>query len=167
MDSKSLILEPAKVKVKLERMAWQILERCSGEDSIVLAGIATQGYHLAKELATRITAISSVHVHLLSIGINKKDLIHSEVQLDKEAAICNDKVVFVVDDVLNTGKTLLHGIGGFLQTSIKSLFTVVLVNREHNLFPVRADVFGMELSTTLREHIEVVLDDSGFSVYLV
>lgn len=64
MDSKSLILEPAKVKVKLERMAWQILERCSGEDSIVLAGIAPQGYHLAKELATRITAISSVHVHL-------------------------------------------------------------------------------------------------------
>jgi len=68
---------------------------------------------------------------------------------------------------LNTGRILLHGINAFLNTPIKSLHTVVLVNREHNLFPVRADVSGMELSTTLREHIEVILDDSGFSVYLV
>ena len=167
MDSKTLILEPAKVKVKLERMAWQILERCSGEEVIVLAGIAPQGYQLAEVLATRIEAISTVHVHLMSISMNKKNLIHSDLKLDKEVALCNEKVVFVVDDVLNTGKTLLHGISGFLQSSIKSLFTVVLVNREHNLFPVRADVSGMELSTTLSEHIEVLHDLEGFSVYLV
>ena len=53
-----------------------------------------------------------------------------------------------------------------LNVPLKQFKTAVLVNRNHKKFPVKADFKGISLSTSLNEHVEVVLDGKQFEAYL-
>ncbi len=66
-----------------------------------------------------------------------------------------NKVIIVVDDVSNSGKTLLYALKPFLDFSPKKIQTLVLVERSHTSFPVRPDYVGLSIATTLQEHIYV------------
>jgi len=72
-----------------------------------------------------------------------------------------NKVIILVDDVLNSGKTLAYGLGVFLNTPHKKIRTVVLVDRSHKIFPIATDFVGLELATVLKEHVDVVMDVDG------
>ena len=74
--------------------------------------------------------------------------------------------MLLVDDVLNSGKTLIYGAKYLLDYPLKSLKTVILVNRRHRLYPIRADYVGLTLSTTMQEHIEVRFEGKEAEVYL-
>ena len=74
-------------------------------------------------------------------------------------------MLILVDDVLNSGKTLMYGAKYFLSVPLKKLSTIVLVDRNHNRFPIKADFVGLSLSTTLKEHISVELEKNA-GVYL-
>jgi pyrimidine operon attenuation protein/uracil phosphoribosyltransferase len=76
------------------------------------------------------------------------------------------KTIFLLDDVLNTGSTLMFAANFLIQFPIKGLRTVILVNRKHRLFPIRADFVGLSLATTLKEHISVDFSDKNNGVYL-
>ena len=84
---------------------------------------------------------------------------------NKENKIFSDKIkdeyktFILIDDVLKSGKTIIHAIKELLKFNIKKLETVVLINRKHNVFPVGVNYVGLELSTTLEDHIEVILDN--------
>ena len=84
---------------------------------------------------------------------------------NNEKEIFSDKIkdnynnFVLIDDVLKSGKTIIHAIKELLKFNIKKLETVVLINRKHNVFPVGVNYVGLELSTTLEDHIEVILDD--------
>ncbi|HTK18121.1 MAG TPA: phosphoribosyltransferase family protein, partial [Mucilaginibacter sp.] len=80
---------------------------------------------------------------------------------DTDIQICHNKVVIIVDDVLNSGKTLAYGFGVFLDVPLKKLRTVVLVDRDHKSFPVTTDYSGIALSTVLKEHVDVILNEDG------
>ena len=71
-----------------------------------------------------------------------------------------------MDDVLNSGKTLMYACKYFLNTSLHSLSTVVLVERTHNRYPIKANFVGLSLATTLQEYIKVILEGDGQGVYL-
>jgi pyrimidine operon attenuation protein/uracil phosphoribosyltransferase len=79
------------------------------------------------------------------------------------------KVVILVDDVLSSGRNLALGSAFFINTPIKKLRTAVLINRSHKLFPIATDFVGLELSTVLKEHVEVILneDNGEDAVYLI
>ncbi|MDT3403338.1 phosphoribosyltransferase family protein [Mucilaginibacter terrae] len=72
-----------------------------------------------------------------------------------------NKVVILVDDVLNSGKTLAYGFGVFLDVPLKKLRTVVLVDRNHKNFPVSTDYAGVALSTVIKQHVYVSLSETG------
>jgi pyrimidine operon attenuation protein/uracil phosphoribosyltransferase len=72
----------------------------------------------------------------------------------------------VVDDVLNSGKTLLYGVKKFMDIPLKKIATLVLVDRNHRSFPVNADYVGLSLATTLLQNIQVVLSAEERAVYL-
>ena len=72
----------------------------------------------------------------------------------------NDRIVLLVDDVLNSGRTLIHGVQFLLQGRPREVHTAVLVDRKHRSFPIRADYCGLTLSTHLNEHIAVDLSDT-------
>jgi len=149
---KNCILTPEIIKRKLRRIALQIAEDNAGENSIVLAGINGNGEVLATKLADEISEILQLDIERTTIQLNKRDPL--QVTLSNAADFKN-KVIIVVDDVSNTGKTLLYALKPFLNTLPKKIQTAVLVERSHKLFAVQPDYVGLSVSTTLQEHISV------------
>src|SRR5437868_3364310 len=159
-DTQVLILDKQQIDQKINRIAYQILEDNLDEKEIVLAGIWDRGYKLALRLQTVLQEIASFKVILLRIDLEKQ---HTKLvaKTDLQENDWKNKVVILVDDVLNSGKTLAYGLGVFLNTPHKKIRTVVLVNRSHKIFPIATDFVGLELSTILKEHVDVVIDVEG------
>tara|TARA_B100000959_G_C14547592_1_gene446257 strand:- start:61 stop:558 length:498 start_codon:yes stop_codon:yes gene_type:complete len=162
---KSLVLNKEQVQKKIDRLAWQIYEQNYKEKEIIIAGIAKRGVLVAQKLADKLMEISSVKVKLSTIRLDKDNPYEKEIEVDITEAEFKDKVLILVDDVLNSGKTLIYGTKHFLSVPLKRLSTVVLVDRNHNRFPIKADFVGLSLSTTLKEHISVELE-KNVGVYL-
>ena len=146
------VLDKEAVKRKLKRMALQVAEQNSGEKELVIAGIAGNGEIVAKCLIEHLAGLGSFKTSFIKIQLNKKELL--DVSLVPAADLAN-KVIILVDDVANTGKTMLYALKPFLAASPKKIQTLVLVERSHKLFPVQTDYAGLSLATTLQEHITV------------
>lgn len=161
--AKTVILNNIQVEQKLNRMAYEIYENHCDDKSLVIIGIADRGVVLAKRLKKILDKISDLDSTLIELSIDKKN---PNKAIDLSKYDLNNKVVLLVDDVLNTGKTLIYGVKQILEYDIKQLKTVILVNRRHRNFPIRADYVGLTLSTTLKEHITVELTPKQEAVYL-
>ena len=157
MPDKILILNHQQIQQKIDRIAYQILEDNFEETEIIVAGILSQGSVIARRIIAVLQSIAPFTCSLINIKLDK-DSSTLQFSTDKDVAECSNKVVILVDDVLNSGKTLAYGFGVFLDVPLKKLRTVVLVDRNHKQYPVKADFKGISLSTTMREHIEVVLE---------
>lgn len=162
---KNLILDAAQVKQKIRRMAFEIYENNFKEKNLVIAGIDGQGYVLAALLAKEVEAVAEIEVSLVKVTLDKLAPQQGEVTLDCDSKAVKKKCIIVVDDVLNTGRTLAYGLKPFLDTEVKKIETAVLVNRSHTLFPVYPQYTGYELSTTIKDHVVVQLGKDA-SVYL-
>lgn len=161
------ILNTEQIQQKLNRLAYEIYEHTSDEKEVIIAGIEGNGYSVAKKLATLLKKISDLEVILGKITVDKKNPLAAVPKTDLQEKDYKNKVVIVVDDVLNSGKTLIYGVQLFLNQPVKKLHTVVLVDRSHTRYPIKADFVGMSLSTTLQEHIVADLSHSGKeTVYL-
>ena len=163
--SKTLVLDKKQVQQKLDRLAWQIYEQNYKEKEIIIAGIADRGVLLAKKLADKLMEISNIKVKLSAIKVDKDHPFYKDIEVDIQEKEYKNKVIILVDDVLNSGKTLMYGAKYFLSVPLKRLSTIVLVDRNHNRFPIKADFVGLSLSTTLKEHISVELEKNA-GVYL-
>ena len=161
-----LILNHQQIQQKINRMAYQIFENNFAESDIVLAGIEQRGFILAQRIEAALKKFSSQNIILLSVDV-EKDAPYQKDQAPIIAAdLIKDKVVIVVDDVLNSGKTLIYGVNRFLHAPVKKISTLVLVDRNHKSFPVNADYVGLSLATTFKQHIKVVFSESGDAAYL-
>ena len=159
------ILTPHQIDQKVQRIAWQIYEQNINETEITLAGIAERGFVLAQEIAKLLKKISPLKVELIKVVVDKRKPLTSPVTFIPDNKDLTDKVVVLTDDVLNSGKTLIYGANHFLQFKLKKLTTAVLVDRNHKRFPVKADVKGLSLSTSLQENVDVEFGKKG-GVYL-
>jgi pyrimidine operon attenuation protein/uracil phosphoribosyltransferase len=167
-DKKLLILNNTQIQQKIDRIAYQILEDNFDEQEILIAGILPRGNYVAQRLKDVLDKIAPFSSRLLTIELEKQSSsLHAKTDFD--VAECNNKVIVLVDDVLNSGKTLAYGFGVFLDVPLKKLRTVVLIDRNHKSFPVTTDYAGIALSTVIKEHVDVVIDVAGQedAVYLV
>ncbi|HCM75848.1 MAG TPA: phosphoribosyltransferase [Cytophagales bacterium] len=162
---KSLVLNKSQVEQKIRRIAFEIYENNFKEKAIVLGGIDGQGYTLAQLISKELESISSISVKIVKVSLDKLAPQQSEVKVDCDEKDFRKKCIVLVDDVLNTGKTLAFGIKPFLSVEVKKIEVAVLVNRSHSLFPILPSYTGFELSTTLNERVEVVLGKKA-AVYL-
>lgn len=159
-----LILDKERISYKLRRMAYEIWERNSDEQSITLIGIEQGGRILASNLARILSEISPLKLDMISVSINKKNPLNHA--LDVEANLTGRSVV-LVDDVINSGKTILYSLHTILSYDLKKVMVAVLVDRKHKSFPISSDIVGHTVATTLQEHIEVETDgDEIVAVYL-
>jgi pyrimidine operon attenuation protein/uracil phosphoribosyltransferase len=159
-DKKILILNSQQIQQKIDRIAYQILEDNFDEKEILIAGILPRGNHLAERLKVILDKIAPFTSRLLTIELDKQSsTLQAKTNFDVQD--CKNKVIVLVDDVLNSGKTLAYGFGVFLDVPLKKLRTVVLVDRNHKNFPVTTDYAGVALSTVIKEHVDVVLDETG------
>ena len=150
------ILNKLQLEQKLNRLAWQIYESNYKEKEIIVVGIEDRGVVIAKRISKIILEISNIKITNATISLDKNIPFSEEVNLSITEKEFKNKVIILVDDVLNSGKTLMYAAKQFLLVPVKKLSTVVMVNRNHNRFPVKADYEGVSLSTTLHEHINVV-----------
>lgn len=161
----SEVLNHQQIKKKITRMAYEIYERNLNSKAVVLAGISGMGETLANLLATELKAISPLEIEQVKIILDKAHVASEEVQLSSEIDL-QGKTLILVDDVLNTGKTLVYAMKPFLEEELYKMEIAVLVNRSHGLFPIRPDYTGFELSTTLNEHIKVDFSGDNYCVHL-
>lgn len=162
----NLILDRKQIQQKISRIAYEIYENNYKEKSIFLAGIPS-GYKMAKLLARELKKISPFEITLLRIDVeNKPQPSADSIKVNCNPADLKGHVLILVDDVLHTGRTFLHSLRPFLDVDVKKIETAVLVKRSHKLFPISSDYTGYELATTLKDHVEVVLDTGKFGVYL-
>ena len=166
MTTKSKILEIQGIDQKLKRLAWQVYEKNSAEKEIIVVGVSERGLILAKQLEAHIEEISKIKTKLAHLDLDKENPYNKEVTLDLEVKEYANKVVVLVDDVLNSGKTLMYAAKHFLTTPLKRLAIMVLVDRNHNRYPIKADYVGLSLATTLQEYINVELKGANKGVYL-
>lgn len=163
-DQKKYILTKEVAEKKLRRMAFEILENNIEEKEIILAGVRESGSVVAKVIQKMLSEISSIKTGLITITLDKK--LPSDVSLSKKIDF-NDKVIIVIDDVSNSGKTLLYALKPFIEYHPKKIQTLILVERTHTSFPVRPDYVGLSIATTIQEHIFVEVEgDSINGAYL-
>ncbi|MFC2109939.1 phosphoribosyltransferase family protein [Bacteroidota bacterium] len=163
--SDSIILTNEQIIHKTKRIAFQILESNSDESEIILAGICGNGYILAGRLKKVIEEICDLKVTLCEVNINKKNPLEA-ITTSISSEDYTNKSIVLVDDVLNSGATLIYGVKHFLEVPLKKFKTVVLVNRNHKNFPVKADFKGISMSTSILEHIDVEFTEDSSIAYL-
>jgi pyrimidine operon attenuation protein/uracil phosphoribosyltransferase len=168
MPTKTLVLDNTQIEQRINRIAYELYENNYEEKNIIMAGIAPNGYVLAQRIAKVLQNISPIQVKLAKLVIDKDNPFEKAPSIDLKPSEMKNKVIVLVDDVLNSGKTMIYGAKLFLDAPVKRLATVVLVDRNHTRYPVKADFSGISLSTTLQEHIAVELGAKGKeAVYLL
>ncbi|WP_298794855.1 phosphoribosyltransferase family protein [uncultured Allomuricauda sp.] len=160
------ILTHEQIQHTVKRIAYQIYEANVDEKEIVVAGIVGGGLNFAKKIATVLKKITDAQIVLCQLQMDKKNPLQSGVNTSISEDDYKDKSIVLVDDVLNSGTTLIYGVHHFLKTPIKQLKTAVLVNRNHKKYPIKADYKGISLSTSLNEHIRVEFESKNDAVYL-
>ena len=165
MSERTVVLDHVQVQRKLQRIAHQLHEENHAEKGIVLVGIAPRGMALARRLVTLLGPIADLEVELVELKLDKDRPLEAAVNLSVSLDVLRGRTVVLVDDVLMSGRTLMHAAAHLVTVPLKRLLTVVLVDRRHRSYPIRADIVGLTLSTTTQEHISVELGSKD-AVYL-
>ena len=154
MKAKHSILDQQQIKHKIRRIAYQIYESNVEETEIIIAGIAKNGYILAQKLEKELKDISPLQTILCEVKVDKKQPLKA-IKTSLKPEEYQNKSIVLVDDVLNSGTTLIYGVRHFLEVPLKQFKTAVLVDRNHKKYPIKADFKGLSLSTSLSEMVTV------------
>ena len=161
---KTEVLDQDQILRICNRFAFQILENSIGSDVIHIIGIKEKGFDIAKIVERELKSITKKNISLSSIKIDKKnpkDSVLSDSNLNK-----NIDTIFLIDDVLNTGKTLIYSLSFLLKFNFKSIKTLVLIDRNHKQFPIKVDYKGISLSTNINDNIKLLNDNKELKAIL-
>ena len=166
MEDKKEVINDNQIRSKLKRISYQILETNLQNSVIVIAGIESNGYLIAKELKKTLNKLSNIEVILCKVKIDKKNPrkpIETSISKDEYS----NKSIVLVDDVLNSGSTLVYAVKHFLEVELSQFKTAVLVDRNHKKFPVKVDYKGISLSTSIQNQVIVEFKGSKIQAILV
>jgi pyrimidine operon attenuation protein/uracil phosphoribosyltransferase len=166
IKDRTLVLDSSQIDRKIARMAHQIYENNYKESSIIIVGVEKNGVIISKKISSLLKKISPLEISHYAIRLEKDKPLNSEPEFTGDLKDIKDQVVVLVDDVLNSGRTLIYATKFLLDSQPRKLITATLVDRFHRRFPIRADYVGLTLSTNLKEHIAVELDKGKEAVYL-
>lgn len=166
MSTRTIVMDEATIRRKIERIAWEIYERHIEEDVIHLVGISGSGHVLAQLIRAALERINAPKTQLHKLEMDKRNPL-GEKSIEVDLKELENQSVVVIDDVLESGSTLIYGVHYILGTQVKRCTTAVLIDRNHKRFPIKADVKGLSLSTSLQEHVEVDLTSTPHAAYLI
>jgi len=162
-----VILNHQQVQQKITRLGHELLENCFEEKSICIGGIHGNGYALAQTIGEIISSNSNILVDCFEIQINKTEPWKEDITVNIDDKKLKKGYVIIVDDVINSGKTMQYALVKILEKPTKIIRTMVLVDRKHRRYPIKADIVGISLSTTLKDRVEVDLNKEDSKAYLV
>ena len=160
-----IILDNDKIKKILIRIAYQIVEINLNESEIFFVGVQKNGFELAKLINSELEKISNLRSNVVPISIDKKKP-NKKIFNNDDLQLLSNKTVILVDDVLNTGKTLIHGVKFLLNSTLTKLITVVLIDRNHKIFPIKVDIKGTSISTTIDQRIDVIVEKGNLKAVI-
>lgn len=163
---KQVILTHTQIEQKINRLAFQLIENTFELDTIYIGGITGNGIILAEKLKRIIERNSEQKIILFEVILDKENPLSKPIELTIDANELEGKTVILVDDVLNSGKTMQYGLMKILEQPVHKIYTVVLVDRKHRRYPIKANFFGLRLTTILKDHVEVSLADENYSAQL-
>jgi pyrimidine operon attenuation protein/uracil phosphoribosyltransferase len=163
----NIILNHIQIQQKINRLGHQIIENCFEEPIIYIGGICGNGYTLARNLGDIIEKSSNQKVVIFEINVDKEEPWNHKISLSIKETDLKNAFIFIIDDVLNSGKTMQYALIKMPERPTKSIKTVALVDRTHRRYPIKADFVGISLSTTLKERVEIELNDTDAKAYLV
>lgn len=166
LNKSSQILDREAIRSKIKRIAFQVLENNYKEENLYIIGIEGGGAIFGQEIKKELNEISDLNPKFIELNIDKGNPEKSEIKLSDQIVNPENAVILLVDDVLNSGKTIFYALRPFLNSKFKKIETAFLVNRAHRSFPISANYTGIELATTIQEHISFARSDEGFGVYL-
>ena len=165
LKDENLIFDERKIEYCTKRIAYQIFESNIKNDEIFLVGISENGSVFMREIERILNSICKLKVITLRLEIDKKNPQNKIFEYGVEKL--ENKSIVIVDDVLNTGFILAYSLKFLLTAYLKQIKIAVLVNREHNKFPIKADYKGISLSTSVNETVKVSLNGKKKGIYLV
>lgn len=157
MKEESIVLDQRQISQKIERIAVEIYENTFEEKQIFVAGISGNGFLLAERIVEQLMSISDQQIHLFEVTVNKDNPLDHDIKLSIDDSDLSKSTVIIFDDVINSGRTMIHAVRRILNNKLSVLKVATLVNRTHRRYPVQADFVGINISTTLRDNIIVEL----------
>lgn len=154
-----IILNERQIEQKIKRLAYEIIEHNFDETSLIVAGINKNGLYFAQLLVNQLVELCDIEIQLTQIKLNPANPLAGDIAIDMPLAQLHDKVILVVDDVANTGRTLFYAAKPLMNVLPRKVEFVVLVDRKHKAFPIAPNYVGFSLATTLKENIDVQLED--------
>ncbi len=154
------ILNHRQIANKLTRLAWQIYENNMDETVLWIGGIDERGIYLAEKIAAQLSSISTQKIQMMKVSIDRQSF-EPTYMSDQQVEELKDGVLILVDDVLNTGKTIISAMLPLVGRKVRSIQVAVLASRSHRMFPVKADYVGISMATTLQEHLLFDNSDEG------
>ena len=168
MGDKTVLLNKDQIEAKINRMVHEIHEMCFAEEEIIFCGITPgNGSIISDRIVKKLTSISTIKIKKVTIEINKSNPLAEKINCVLRSEEYANKTVVIVDDVSNSGKTLMYAAKYFLESPIKAIRPLVLVDRNHSVYPIKPSFVGLTVSTTLQDHIHVEMNAKEEAVYLI
>ena len=165
MDSKNLIFNNKDIHNKIKRISLEVYEEVFNDKKLTVFGISKNGYEIAKKIKNFLEEYTNLEINIYKIDILKRDK-SDEIKIEEKYEI-NNSTVLLVDDVMQSGKTLQFVISNLIKFNPSKIKTSVIINRDQTLFPVKIDFSGVKLSTSVNEHVNFIVDEKKeFSVFL-
>ena len=161
------ILNKKDIDQKITRLAHQIIENTFEIEQLFIGGIKGNGEILAKEITKIIQGNSNQKITSFNISLNKNEPWSEPIELSIPQNTLKHGYILLVDDVLNSGKTMQYALIKLLEQATTAIKTVALVYRQHRRYPIKADFVGLSLSTTLKERVTIDLSNDNPTAYLV
>jgi pyrimidine operon attenuation protein/uracil phosphoribosyltransferase len=165
---KSRIMDGARMKRAISRLASEVVEENQGARDLYIVGIRRRGVPLAERIVKRIEELEGVKplYGIIDITLYRDDLstvganpIVNRTELSDDI---EDKIIVLVDDVLYTGRTIraaLDQLMDFGRPRKVQLAVLIDRGREHRELPIQADFVGKLVPTKQTEIIRVMLKE--------
>ncbi|MES2589696.1 MAG: phosphoribosyltransferase family protein [Bacteroidota bacterium] len=162
-----IVLNHTQIQQKISRIAHEIIENTFDEKKIFIAGICGNGFLIAKEIQEIIKTNSEIETSIFEISLDKENPLSSEIKASFDISSFKNEYLILVDDVVNSGKTMQYALTKILENPTKNIKTVALVDRTHRRFPIKCDYVGLTLSTTIKNRVEVDFTTQESFAYLI
>jgi pyrimidine operon attenuation protein/uracil phosphoribosyltransferase len=157
-----VVLDDAAIRRALTRISHEILERNEDPGSLYLVAIPNGGVPLARHLAQNLRDGSGLDcpVGVLDTTLYRDDLVsrgeRPPLRRTEMPSAVDDRVVVLVDDVANTGRTVRAAMDALMDFGRpRAVQVVALVDRGHRELPIRIDFVGKNIPTHPRELVKL------------
>jgi pyrimidine operon attenuation protein/uracil phosphoribosyltransferase len=166
-----ILLTPGEVGMILQELADKIESRFKAWEDVVFIGIRSGGEHVAEHLVRLMKKRSGREIPLgeLDIALYRDDLskrlFYPEVKKTSIPFDIENKIVILVDDVLNTGRSVRAAIDHIVDLGRpQRIYLLVLFDRGGRELPIQADFIGKTIELPSKKVIKINVPENNLKL---